>query len=231
MIFKGLQKTTLLDYPGKMAATVFTFGCNFRCPFCQNIGLVIDDGTPVTPEQQILEYLESRKKWLDGICITGGEPTIHKDLADFMKKVKDMGLLVKLDSNGSNPEVLEHLIENKLVDYIAMDVKQIPEKYETAIGVKFDVQRILKSIEIIRNSDIDYEFRTTVVPRIHPKEDILKIAEMLKGSKKYFLQQFRPARTLDPEFEKEKAYTAEELKEIGERIKGYFGEFAIRGIL
>ncbi len=230
VLFKGLEKNTLLDYPGKLAATVFTFGCNFRCPFCQNKELVIEDETPFVLEKDILDYLEKRKDWLDALCITGGEPTLHRDLPIFMKKVKELGLLIKLDTNGTNPEMLEYLIKNNLVDYVAMDIKQIWNKYHIAIGVNTDIEKIKKSVNIIMNSNIDYEFRTTVLPRIHSEEDILGIAEQIKGAKKYYLQQFRAIKTLDPSFGKEKSFDPKKLREIGEKIKPYFKEFGIRGI-
>lgn len=190
MIIGGFQKMTMLDFPGKIACTVFTYGCNFRCPFCHNASLVIDEAETVS-EKEIMDYLEKRKKMLDGVCITGGEPMLQKGLFDFMKKVKDLGLLVKLDTNGSFPELLKKAIDDGLVDYVAMDIKAPKEKYGEVIGVPgFDISPIEKSVEILKNSGIDYEFRTTVVKELHSLDDIIKIGEWLRGSKKYFLQNF-----------------------------------------
>jgi pyruvate formate lyase activating enzyme len=161
---------------------------------------------------------------LEGVCIAGGEPTLNKDLPDFIKKIKKMGYLVKLDTNGSNPEMLKKLISEKLVDYFAMDVKApLEPKYNDAAGVKIDLEKIKKSIEIIKNFGIEYEFRTTVVPVLHAKEDIIQIAKKLSPARRYFLQQFRPQKTLDSSFEKEKPYSSEELTEICRSIQPYFG--------
>ena len=209
---------TLIDYPGKIAATVFTIGCNFFCSFCHNSELVDPEKIkkqPIISEKEFFEFLESRKGDLDGVCITGGEPTIHKDLPGFIKKIKELGFSVKLDTNGSNPEMLKKLIGEKLIDYIAMDIKgplQIPKK----------------SVEIIKNSGIDYEFRTTIVPALHKKEDIIKIAKEISPAKKYFLQQFRPGKNLDKKFEKEKTYSKKELDEFCEVIKSYFDFCGVR---
>lgn len=209
---------TLIDYPGKIAATVFTVGCNFDCAFCHNPELVDPQKIkkqPIIPEKYFFEFLTSRQGMLEGVCITGGEPTIHKDLSDFLSRIKSLGFAVKLDTNGSNPEMLKKLIDGELVDYIAMDIKgplQIPKK----------------SVELIKDSGIDYEFRTTVVPALHTKEDILEIARELSPAKKYFLQQFRPGKNLDPLFEKEKTYPLEKLIEFSRAIGFYFDYCGIR---
>ncbi|MCD6522889.1 MAG: anaerobic ribonucleoside-triphosphate reductase activating protein [Candidatus Diapherotrites archaeon] len=234
MEFKGLQKLTLIDYPGKLACIVFTGGCNLRCPFCQNKDLVLNyEKLPSISEEEIIKFLESRRKWLDGIVITGGEPTIHSDLPEFIKKVKERRFLVKLDTNGSNPAMLKMLIENRLIDYIAMDVKAPLEweKYSKASGIKNReiFENILKSIDILMHSNIDYEFRTTVVPGLHTEEDILKIAEQLKGARAYYLQQFRPRTTLDPNYEKIEPYPRKMLEKLVEKIKGYFKHCGVRG--
>jgi pyruvate formate lyase activating enzyme len=244
MIFGGLQKTTLIDYPGKVACTVFTLGCNFRCPFCYSSELVLPEKIKKQPkisEKEILEFLENRKGLLEGVVLCGGEPTINPDLPDFIKKVKKIGFLVKLDTNGTNPEMLEKLINEKLIDYVAMDIKaplglkiqnpkfkfqikskpQIP-KYERATGVKFDIEKVKKSIEIIKNSGINYEFRTTVVATIHNKEDIIQIAKDIAPAKRYYLQNFRPEKTLDPKFEKIKPYPQSFLSEIVKEISPFF---------
>ena len=230
MLLGGLQKFTLIDYPGKIAATVFTVGCNFLCPFCHNPELIdpkLMKNQPSVLESEFFEFLKSRQGKLDGVCITGGEPTLHKDLADFLSKIKSLGFAVKLDTNGSHPEILEKLITEKLVDYIAMDIKAPADKYsEIAGGVGID--KIKKSVGLIKNSGVDYEFRTTVVPKFHKKEDLIKIAEWLKGAKKYFIQQFYPTKTLDDCLMGEKSYSKEELNELCEAIKSYFGQCGVR---
>ena len=198
MKFYGLQKLTLLDYPGKTACTLFTGGCNFRCPFCHNALLVTDlDGAETCSEEEIIDFLSKRKGLLDGVCITGGEPLINGDIADFIKKVKDMGYKVKLDTNGTFPERLSELIKNRLVDYVAMDIKNSREKYaETAGVINIKLSDIEKSIDLLKTSDIDYEFRTTVVKELHTEEDIRNIAEWISGAKGYFLQNFEDSGNL-----------------------------------
>ncbi len=192
MQFSGFQKLTLLDYPEKTACTLFTAGCNFRCPFCHNAALVthIDNSNYFT-EENVLEYLSKRKGVLDGVCITGGEPLMHKELPEFIKKVKDLGYLVKLDTNGSYPERLVQLIDSGLIDYVAMDIKNCKDKYlQTADCTAEDLVNVEKSIEILKRKKIDYEFRTTVVKEYHTVEDIKKIVEWINGAEKYFLQNF-----------------------------------------
>jgi pyruvate formate lyase activating enzyme len=219
----GLQKTTLIDYPGKIGCTVFLTGCNFRCPWCQNPELVLPEKIKKSPkisEKDFFNFLEERKGFLEGVCITGGEPTIHKDLPNFIKKIKKLGFAVKLDTNGSNPRILKNLIKKKLIDYIAMDVKA-PLKNPD----------IKKSVEIIKNSSLDYEFRTTVVPTVHNKEDIIKIARELSkptrlrqgfgGQRKYYLQNFRPEKTIDPKFKKIKPFNQKQLESIQKECQKY----------
>ncbi len=192
MIFGGFQKLTLLDYPGKVSCTVFTKGCNFLCPFCHNSFLVnhIEKAEEISSEE-IIEYLKKRFGVLEGVCITGGEPLLHKDLEGFLKKVKEMGYSIKLDTNGSFPERLKDFVNKGLIDYVAMDIKNSFEKYEKTAGwKKEDLSKISESIDFLINGDIDYEFRTTVVKEFHTTEDIEKIAEKIKGAKKYFLQNF-----------------------------------------
>lgn len=192
MQFSGFQKLTLLDYPEKTACTLFIAGCNFRCPFCHNAALVthIDNSNYFT-EEYVLDYLKKRKGVLDGVCITGGEPLMHKDLPEFIKKVKELGYLVKLDTNGSYPERLESLIDSGLIDYVAMDIKNSKEKYLlTAECGEEDLRNVEKSVEILKQGKIDYEFRTTIVKEYHEIDDIKKIAEWINGAPKYFLQNF-----------------------------------------
>lgn len=225
MIIAGFQKTSFVDYPGNICATIFTAGCNMRCPYCHNAKLVSFRQDVTFPEEDILAHLEEKKHLLDGICITGGEPTLQKDLLDFIKKVKAIGLKIKLDSNGSNPDVLRKCIP--YVDFIAMDIKQLPSKYQKTAGTAILAKVIEDSINLIKSSGVDYEFRTTVVPQFTNKEDILNIAEYLKGSKKYALQQFVPSSGMFDLNLKEK-YSTKELKELGEKIKNNFDEIEVR---
>ncbi len=192
MQFSGFQKLTLLDFPEKTACTLFTAGCNFRCPFCHNAALVthIDNQNYFTQEY-VLDYLKKRAGVLDGVCITGGEPLMHPELPEFIKKVKQLGFLVKLDTNGSYPERLKNLINSGDIDYVAMDIKNCKQKYlVTADCNEKDLQNVEKSVEILNQKKVDFEFRTTVVKEYHTVEDIKKITEWIKGADKYFLQNF-----------------------------------------
>ncbi|MCK5096043.1 MAG: anaerobic ribonucleoside-triphosphate reductase activating protein [Candidatus Pacebacteria bacterium] len=219
MIFGGLQKFSLIDYPGKTCAILFTVGCNFRCPYCHNPELIsLNNDTVVIEEKGILKFLENRIGKLDAVSITGGEPTLHKDLLSFMKKLKDMGFLIKLDSNGTRPLVLQKALDEKLVDYLAMDVKAPLDKYEKVTIKPINVEDIKKSIDIIKNSGIDHEFRTTVVRSLLSKDDILKIGETIAGAKRYYLQKFIATKTNDPKYLKETTYSDEELEELRTKI-------------
>ncbi|MBO4559004.1 MAG: anaerobic ribonucleoside-triphosphate reductase activating protein [Lachnospiraceae bacterium] len=193
MQIHGFAKLTLLDYPGQIAATIFTGGCNFRCPFCHNAILVLNpNAQPRIDENEILKELESRKNKLEGVCITGGEPTLCRDLPEFIAKVREMGFLVKLDSNGTNPDMLEDLIGHRLIDFVAMDIKSSPEGYSKATGLKdMSMDDIFRSTDLLMQSGIDYEFRTTVVDGIHTADDFKKIGIWLKGAKAYYLQQYK----------------------------------------
>ncbi len=190
MKISGLQKLTLLDFPEKVACTVFTFGCNFRCPFCHNSSLVVGSAPDQVSEEEFFKYLDKRKGVLDGVAVTGGEPTLQPDLAAFLRKIKDRNLAVKLDTNGARPEIVRELIEKGLVDYFAMDVKNSPEKYDATSGVRVDIDKVRETIALLIEKAPDYEFRTTVVKGFHEKEDFEKIGEMISGAKKYFLQKF-----------------------------------------
>ncbi len=192
MQFSGFQKLTLLDFPEKTACTLFTAGCNFRCPFCHNAALVTHiDSNACYDEEYILDYLKKRAGVLDGVCITGGEPLMHKELPEFIAKVKALGYLVKLDTNGSYPDRLAALIDSGNIDYVAMDIKNCKEKYlETADCNERDLLNAEKSIELLKSGKIDFEFRTTVVKEYHTVEDIKKIAEWISPADKYFLQNF-----------------------------------------
>ena len=193
MIIKGLQKTTLLDYPEKLACTIFTAGCNFRCPFCHNASLVLRAGeVDEIPMEQLFSYLDKRGGLLDGVCITGGEPLLNPDIEELIVKIRSYGLLVKLDTNGAFPERLETLLDKGLIDYVAMDVKNSDEKYGMTVGLgdSFDVSLIDRSIDTIMKKAPDYEFRTTVVRELHEREDLISIANKLKNAKRYFLQKY-----------------------------------------
>lgn len=192
MQFSGFQKLTLLDFPGHVACTLFTSGCNFRCPFCHNAALVTHiDNSNFFTEEYVLDYLKKRTGVLDGVCITGGEPLMHPDLPEFIKKVKELGFLVKLDTNGSYPERLSDLIDSGLIDYVAMDIKNCKEKYLlTADCSDDDLQNVEKSVELLNRGKIDFEFRTTVVKEYHSVDDIKKIAAWISPAQNYFLQNF-----------------------------------------
>ena len=192
MIINGLQKLSLLDYPGKTACTVFTGGCNFRCPYCHNASLVVglDEIEPIDTEE-FFAFLNKRKNILDGVCVTGGEPLLQPDIEDFITRIKNIGYSVKLDTNGSYPEKLRSLSEKGLVDYVAMDIKNSPEKYSLTIGTdKVDFSKINESVSFLLNSNVDYEFRTTVVKEFHSRQDFEAIGEWIKGAKRYFIQSF-----------------------------------------
>jgi len=229
MIIGGLQKLTLIDYPGKLAATVFFAGCNFRCPWCYSRELVLPEEIkkqPKVSEKEFFEFLKDRQELLEGIVICGGESTINNNLPKFIKKIKKLRYAVKLDTNGSNPKMLKKLIKENLIDYVAMDVKLPKERYSKILKAKVD--DIEKSIKILKENKIDYEFRTTVVPTILEKQDILKIAQWISGAKKYYLQNFRPEKTLDPKFEKIKPYPDKYLLNIQKAISPFFETCEIR---
>lgn len=191
MIISGLQKLTLLDYPEKTACTVFTYGCNFRCPFCHNAPLVTERLTDTISEDEFFSFLKKREGILDGVCITGGEPTNQKDIIPFIKRIKEMGFKVKLDTNGYNPDVLREILSSGICDYVAMDLKNSLEKYSLTAGVEIDCEKIRRSIRLIKDLAPECEFRTTVVDEFHTEEDIFKIAELAGKDFRLFLQQFR----------------------------------------
>lgn len=188
----GFQKLTLLDYPGKVACTVFTVGCQLRCPFCHNASLVTHiDPSAVIDEEAVISYLQKRKGVLDGVCVTGGEPLLQKDLPSFLRKIKELGLSVKLDTNGVAPERLREILGEGLVDYVAMDVKSDFEHYAETVGIPdFDVTPVKESIRLLMNGEIDYEFRTTVVAQLHTEERLTALAKAIKGTPRWFLQSF-----------------------------------------
>ena len=189
MDIAGLQKTTLLDYPGRVACTVFLPGCNLRCPFCHNASLVLRP-QPLMSPGELLEFLQSRRRKLDGVCITGGEPTLHKDLPDLMKAIKDLGFLVKLDTNGTRPDVLNAILEAGLADYVAMDIKNSPEKYAVTCGGPDVLNAVRESVQLLEASAVEHEFRTTVLLPYHTPTDLDAIGRWLSGTKQYFIQAF-----------------------------------------
>ncbi len=191
MLIKGLQKLTLLDYPERVACTVFTAGCNMRCGFCHNAPLVTKIDDSFIKEEEFFKFLENRVGVLDGVCVTGGEPLLQKDIESFLAKIKALGFLVKLDTNGTSPEILIDLVQKNLIDYVAIDIKNSPEKYALTCGLKsIDIAQIKKSVDFLINSNIDYEFRTTVTKELFTESDFEKIGQFICGAKKYFIQQF-----------------------------------------
>ena len=224
----GFQKLTLSDYPGNTACIIFTKGCNFNCSYCQNSSLIKINDKDLITEDDIFKYLDSRKKLLDGVVISGGEPTIQKNLKELIIKIKNMGFKVKLDTNGSNPNLLEELIKEKLLDYVAMDIKNIFSKYEEVINAKVKIDNIKKSIEILKNSEIDHEFRTTIIKNYHDIPKILKICKYLGKKEKIYLQNFE-----DSEYvrnKKLKSFTREELIDIQEKVGRSYSNVIVRGL-
>lgn len=229
MLIKGFQKTTLLDFPGRVAATVFTGGCNFRCPFCHNAGLVTDLSQSETiPVDSVLDYLQKRRKILDGVCITGGEPLLQPDLIPFLDAIRRMGYAIKLDTNGSFPQKLRRLIEEKRIDYVAMDIKNISSKYAATCGIAETPYAVEESIDLLLSSETDYEFRTTVVKELHTLEDIEAIAKRLIGAKKYFLQGFIDSGNLIGYGYS--AYSPAEMQALLSAAKKYLPHTALRGV-
>ena len=226
----GFNKTTLLDYPGHLACTIFVGGCNFRCPFCHNASLVLaPSDQPIIPEEEIFHTLRKRKGILEGVCITGGEPTIYPGLIHFIRKVKALNYLIKLDTNGYNPDILKKLVEEHLIDYVAMDIKNSIEKYGTTIGLTaFNPSNVLESVSFLMSCGIDYEFRTTIVKELHTKEDIQSIGRWIQGCKGYFLQAYKDSGDIiSPGYS---SYTKSELLEFQEVLLPYIQNVGIRGI-
>lgn len=245
MLLGGLQKTTLIDFPGRVGCTIFTLGCNFRCPFCHNKDLVSralfnQANLELIKVKDFLAWVKQRKKILDGVCITGGEPTIQPDLAKFCRQLKNLDLEVKLDSNGSNPRVLKSLIKAKLVDFIAMDVKSAFSEYEKVVNFQFPISNVQKSIKLILKSGLEYELRTTLVPTIHNQAGLIQLAKDLVALAKstgvkaseinYFLQQFQPENCLDSKFLKLEPFPNLKLKQFLKAIKPILPQTKIRGL-
>ena len=229
MQIAGLQKSSLVDYPSKIAAVVFTLGCNFRCPYCHNPNILTAVSTnKLFDEAAVFDFLKTRKGKIDAVVVSGGEPTLQKDIGDFFKKLKELGFLTKLDTNGSSPKILEYLIKEELLNYVAMDIKAPIEKYKEIARVNIDTNNILKSIGILKNSKIGYEFRTTTVKSQLSFEDFENIGKMLCCTENYYLQKFKPDITLNPDFAKEKTYTDEEFLKIKTMLLKYIKNVYIR---
>ncbi len=227
----GFIKTSLLDWDGHVVSSIYLPGCNFLCPFCHNQDLVLNPGSfDEVPFQVIADYVRSHSEFLDGVVVTGGEPTMHKDLPQLLQQIKELGVKVKLDTNGTNPQMLRDLIDAGLVDYVAMDLKApLNEKYDELAGVKVDLENIKRSIEILEISGIDHEFRTTVVPILLTAHDVESMAAYIGGTKRYALQQFRPGNTLDPSLKVVKPYSGAALKGMAETAGLYVRKVIIRG--
>lgn len=230
MVIQGLQKLTLLDYPEKVACTIFTAGCNFRCPFCHNASLVVD--TYKNQEisiQELFAFLEKRMGILDGVCVTGGEPLIQPDIEELLRRIKGMGYAVKLDTNGSFPDKLRRLVEEELVDYVAMDIKNSQESYGRTIGIKdYDVRNIHKSVRYLLSDAVPYEFRTTVVREFHQRSDFESIGRWIKGARHYYLQQFVDSGDLIQKGLH--GYNSEIMEQALEIVKKYVKTAEIRGL-
>jgi pyruvate formate lyase activating enzyme len=224
MKFSGLQKISLIDYPNKVASVLFTPGCNLRCPFCHNWRIVVDPKPPFLQEAVALEILEKHKRYVDAVVVTGGEPTMHKELPKFLAKLKERGFQVKLDTNGFYPEVLEECLP--YVDYVAMDVKTSLEKYKQ-LGTK-DTAGLMRTVELLKTGKVPYEFRTTAVPELVTAEDVKRIGEMVKGARNHAFQQFVPQDTLDKRFEGLKPYAPETIAEFAETMKKYTENVILR---
>lgn len=230
MKFYGMQKMTLLDYPGYVACTLFTGGCNFRCPFCHNALLVLDlDENYTIPEEEVLAFLKKRQGLLDGVCVTGGEPLINKDIGDFLSKVKELGFKIKLDTNGTNPALLKELVSQNLVDYVAVDIKNSPEKYAETVGLKsFDMSTINETVNFLMSGSVDYEFRTTVTKQFHTEKSMEEAARFIRGAKRYFLQNFVDSGNLIGSGIT--GQSKEEMEKLLAVVKKYVPDSCLRGI-
>ena len=227
----GLEKLSLIDYPAKIAATIFTAGCNFRCGYCHNgelVDLTEAKKHPNISEKNVFDFLNSRQGLLDGVCLTGGEPTSHSDLPSFIKKIKQLGFLVKLDTNGSNPEMLKKLLEENLLDFMAMDIKASREKYPETTGPTINLDNIQKSVSLIKESGLNYEFRTTIFPPLIDEKELKKIGQWIEGAECFVLQQFRPEKTLDKTFQEIKPYSEDKLKILAKIIEPFVERVLLR---
>jgi pyruvate formate lyase activating enzyme len=230
MVFAGMEPLTLIDYPNHLAATVFTYGCNMKCPYCHNAELVTEplNSTRIVNEKDVLSFLDNRVDKLEGLAITGGEPTMHKDLPEFMKKVRDRGFKIKLDSNGSFPKRISNILDMEIVNYWAIDVKYEEELYEQGLNGGATIGGIKESIELLQSSGVKHEFRTTVVKGMHTEGTMHKIGEMIKGAKNYYIQNFREGPTIDPELSKENSFDIKRLETFKEIMEKYVEKVEIR---
>ncbi|MBQ7485843.1 MAG: anaerobic ribonucleoside-triphosphate reductase activating protein [Oscillospiraceae bacterium] len=229
MQIHGLQKMTLLDFPGRVACTVFLGGCDYRCPFCHNYELIDGTAQPVMDDKALLSFLEKRRGLLDGVAITGGEPCLHADLPALLEKIRALGYAVKLDTNGTHPDLLEELLERRLVDYVAMDVKNSPEKYALTCGVaQVDLDAIYRSIALLTNRAPDYEFRTTVVKELHEISDFTAIGKLIAGARRYFLQCFTDRDSVP--FGDLHAPSGEDLRRFAGAARPFVPDTQIRGV-
>ena len=228
MKLAGMQKLTLLDFPSVVACVAFTKGCNFRCPFCHNASLVCGNNTDSLTEEDVLSFLKQRAGILEGIVVTGGEPLLHNDIPDFFRRIKELGYLIKLDTNGTNPRMLEELIDESLVDYVAMDIKNCKERYAETAGIDdLDLAKICESVDLLLSGAVEYELRTTVVRQLHTADDMIAIAKWIKGARAYYLQTFKDSGDLiKPGFD---GYSEAEMKVILRGIFTYIPNAQIRG--
>lgn len=225
----GLQKLTLLDYSGLVACIVFTKGCNLRCPFCHNASLALNKTDDFLDESEVFDYLKERSGLLDGVVISGGEPLLQPDISDFLERVKKLHYKIKIDTNGTKPDILEDLISRGLADRVAVDIKNSPEGYGLACGVKADLEAIQKTIDLLMSGDVEYEFRTTVVKGIHTEESISSLAKWIKGAKEYYLQQFKDSGDLIKPCGLS-AFSEEQLNKFADIVRPYVPAVQIRGI-
>lgn len=231
MNISGIQKLTLLDYPGTVACTLFTAGCNFRCPFCHNAMLVLPEQIEEAKisQDEVMSFLKKRVGMLDGVAITGGEPLLHADLPELLREIKSLGYKIKLDTNGSNPKLLREIVEAGLVDRVAMDIKNDPEQYMLTVGCRVDMKAIEQSKDYLLSGVIDYEFRTTVVKGIHTKESLVAAAKWISGAKEYYLQQFKDSGNLiDPD--ELAAYDEKQMHELADAVREYVPAVEVRGV-
>ena len=229
MKIHGLQKMTLRDFPGRVACTVFLGQCDFRCPFCHNFELVDGSAPALMEEDQLFDFLKKRQGLLDGVAVTGGEPCLHKDLPDLLEKIKGMGYAVKLDTNGNHPELLQRILDKKLADYVAVDIKNSPAKYAFTIGrPEFDLSRVLESVSMLMSGDTDYEFRTTVVREFHEDEDFEEIGKMIAGARRYFLQCFTDRESVP--YGNLHAPSPQDLERYASIVRAYVADTRLRGV-